>query len=683
MGSAISRGVMVAESVKRKVAGLHQNTLIGSTDISYIWEAPEGSLAPLETTHHVSMITITLSRKELDTSSSGYQSPIPAGQINPSREFSYDGELLPSESGRGINVHGGCDGRGTDKGNVNEVPDDNANRGWGARHGYAGRGRGRGRNQAFQVQGRHNGEIFGVYDKESRLQESGNINGVPDLSVNGISDAGPGYADRGRGRDQAFQGQVTGHSGEIGAANERENRRQESGNINMVADLSVNGGSDARPGYADRARGRGRNQTFQGRGRGYSGEIDGGYGRGNMHGEPVGWDINGVPDLSSNEASHVRPDYAVRGRGRGRGRGRNQTFQGRGRGYSGETGFGFGRGNMHQESGDINGVPDLSINGGLDARPGYVERGSGRGRDQTFQGRGRGYSGEVGGGYGRGNMHEESGNINGVPDLSSNGASHARPGYAVRGRGRGRNQTFQGRGRGYSGETGFGYGRGNMHQESGDINRVPDLSINGGLDARPGYAERGSGQGRDQTFQGRGRGRSDEVGGGCGRGNMHEESGNTNVMPDRTVNRVLNDTHGYAGRGRRRRRTRGFHGRGGFVGGYGNRNTHQEPSGSEEFNGSEASTQEKDVGSSEQNDDSAEQEQHLDNMETPLDVGQLPPSDDNLPCGSISLAFDDLSDADITRIGSACGFVFSGNGIQAVALIRSLEKQRAKVCATW
>lgn len=175
---------------------------------------------------------------------------------------------------------------------------------------------------------------------------------------------------------------------------------------------------------------------------------------------------------------------------------------------------------------------------------------------------------------------------------------------------------------------------------------------------------------------------------------MHQESGNTNGMPDHTVNRVLNDTHGYVGRGRGRGR------RGGFVGGYGNRSMHQEPSGSEEFNGSEASTQEKDVGSSEQNDDSMEQEQHLDNMEseqnddsaeqeqhlvnmeTPLDVSKLPPTNGSLSRASISLAFDDFSDGDITRIGSACGFVFSGNGMQAVALIRSLEKQRAKVCAT-
>uniref|UniRef100_A0A804PCG2 DNA/RNA-binding protein Alba-like domain-containing protein n=1 Tax=Zea mays TaxID=4577 RepID=A0A804PCG2_MAIZE len=72
MGRAINKTVMVVELIKRRIVGLHQNTTTGSTDITDMWEPLEEGLLPLETTRHVSMITITLSKKELDTSSIGY-----------------------------------------------------------------------------------------------------------------------------------------------------------------------------------------------------------------------------------------------------------------------------------------------------------------------------------------------------------------------------------------------------------------------------------------------------------------------------------------------------------------------------------------------------------------------------------------------------------------------------------
>uniref|UniRef100_A0A804PN76 Alba DNA/RNA-binding protein n=1 Tax=Zea mays TaxID=4577 RepID=A0A804PN76_MAIZE len=62
---------MVVELIKRRIVGLHQNTTTGSTDITDMWEPLEEGLLPLETTRHVSMITITLSKKELDKSSIG------------------------------------------------------------------------------------------------------------------------------------------------------------------------------------------------------------------------------------------------------------------------------------------------------------------------------------------------------------------------------------------------------------------------------------------------------------------------------------------------------------------------------------------------------------------------------------------------------------------------------------
>nr|GEW37853.1 ribonuclease P protein subunit p25-like protein [Tanacetum cinerariifolium] len=53
-----------------RILCLHQITSIVSTDITDTWEPLEEGLLPLETTRHVSLITITLS-KELDTSSIG------------------------------------------------------------------------------------------------------------------------------------------------------------------------------------------------------------------------------------------------------------------------------------------------------------------------------------------------------------------------------------------------------------------------------------------------------------------------------------------------------------------------------------------------------------------------------------------------------------------------------------
>ncbi|KAF3788663.1 Ribonuclease P subunit p25-like protein [Nymphaea thermarum] len=90
MGRAINKTVMIAELIKRRIADLHQNTSIGSNDITDVWEPLEEGLLPLETTRHVSMITITLSKNELDTSSPGYQPPLAADQVK--QLTAYDNE---------------------------------------------------------------------------------------------------------------------------------------------------------------------------------------------------------------------------------------------------------------------------------------------------------------------------------------------------------------------------------------------------------------------------------------------------------------------------------------------------------------------------------------------------------------------------------------------------------------
>ncbi|KAA8537931.1 hypothetical protein F0562_027489 [Nyssa sinensis] len=154
MGRAINKTVMIAELIKRRIVGLHQNTLIGSTDITDMWEPLEEGLLPLETTRHVSVVTITLSKEELDTSSAGYQPPIPADQVKPWTEYDYEGEGFPSMRGRGHSGRGR--GRGSNNNGVFEYNGDGG-RGYGGRgRGYRGWGRGYGSGDMQQESGGYN-----------------------------------------------------------------------------------------------------------------------------------------------------------------------------------------------------------------------------------------------------------------------------------------------------------------------------------------------------------------------------------------------------------------------------------------------------------------------------------------------------------------------------------------------
>ncbi|GAB4847700.1 hypothetical protein Ancab_026762 [Ancistrocladus abbreviatus] len=158
MGRAINKTVMIAELVKRRIVGLHENTSIGSMDITDIWEPLEEGLLPLETIRHVSIITITLSKKELDKSSTGYQPPIPADLVKPSNDSDQEEEGLPGTRGRGR----GGQGRGPGRGNYNGTGDYNGT-GWDDGHVYGGRGRGRGRIRNFRGRGRGYGKYSGGY----------------------------------------------------------------------------------------------------------------------------------------------------------------------------------------------------------------------------------------------------------------------------------------------------------------------------------------------------------------------------------------------------------------------------------------------------------------------------------------------------------------------------------------
>ncbi|XP_010920090.1 uncharacterized protein [Elaeis guineensis] len=203
MGRAINKTVMIVELIKRRIVGLHQNTTIGSTDITDTWEPLEEGLLPLETTRHVSMITITLSKKELDKSLVGYQPPLPKDQVKPLAEFDYDGEGSPGARGRGR----GGRGRGRARGN-GTMAADYGDGGWDNRgRGYGRGGWGRGRGRGFRGRGR--GGYGGWNDYQ---QDNGYNNEVPVVNQGRGRGRGRGQ-NQGRGRDSRSNGRVNAVNG--------------------------------------------------------------------------------------------------------------------------------------------------------------------------------------------------------------------------------------------------------------------------------------------------------------------------------------------------------------------------------------------------------------------------------------------------------------------------------------
>ncbi|XP_066334628.1 uncharacterized protein [Miscanthus floridulus] len=151
MGRAINKTVMVVELIKRRVGGLHQNNATESVDITDTWEPLEEGLLPLETTRHVSMITVTLSKKPLDTSSPGYQPPIPAEEVKPAFDYDHE-ESYPTGRGRGRG--GGRRDRGRGMSNGPPPPAYGYNDEWEEEGDYYNRGRGRGRSRGRGGRGR-------------------------------------------------------------------------------------------------------------------------------------------------------------------------------------------------------------------------------------------------------------------------------------------------------------------------------------------------------------------------------------------------------------------------------------------------------------------------------------------------------------------------------------------------
>merc|ERR1719201_3266277 len=109
-GNALTKAVTAAEVIKRRFAGLHQITNLGSTEIVDEYEPLEEGLDKVVDTRSVSFVEITLSKEPLDTSDKGYQPPIDESLV---KEF--DPEQMQRSRGRGRGKGKGK-GKGKDDG---------------------------------------------------------------------------------------------------------------------------------------------------------------------------------------------------------------------------------------------------------------------------------------------------------------------------------------------------------------------------------------------------------------------------------------------------------------------------------------------------------------------------------------------------------------------------------------
>ncbi|KAG6505370.1 hypothetical protein ZIOFF_037726 [Zingiber officinale] len=140
MGQAISKAVAIAEIIKKRMPGLYQETQISSVSITDVWEPIEEGLVPLEMTRHVSMISISLSTRELNKNSPGYQAPSHLEQPRHQQRYQQRQLSQPQQQLQSNQAQG-------------QLSEDS----------YAQRGRGRGRSRG-RGWGRGYGGGYGGYD---------------------------------------------------------------------------------------------------------------------------------------------------------------------------------------------------------------------------------------------------------------------------------------------------------------------------------------------------------------------------------------------------------------------------------------------------------------------------------------------------------------------------------------
>ncbi|XP_064982449.1 uncharacterized protein LOC103998540 isoform X3 [Musa acuminata AAA Group] len=167
--------------LQRRIVDLHQNTAIGSADITDTWEPLEEGLLL-------------------------FQPPLPKDEVKPLGEFGYGGEGSPMSRGRG---HGGR-GRGRAYGNYDG--DDTADYGDGSwdnkGRGYSRGGYFRGRGRGFRGKGGYGGQP----DFQQETNGNDNEGSIP---VRGRGRGRGRGQTRGWGRNSQLNGLI--HAGAVGA----------------------------------------------------------------------------------------------------------------------------------------------------------------------------------------------------------------------------------------------------------------------------------------------------------------------------------------------------------------------------------------------------------------------------------------------------------------------------------
>jgi len=99
MSNAMESAVKLAELIKHRVKTLYQTTEISNTEIVDEYEPLEEGLDHLKFNRYVTMITIILSKNQLDRKHHGYQDPIPESEVQEFDDRAL-GERRPAGRGR-------------------------------------------------------------------------------------------------------------------------------------------------------------------------------------------------------------------------------------------------------------------------------------------------------------------------------------------------------------------------------------------------------------------------------------------------------------------------------------------------------------------------------------------------------------------------------------------------------
>ncbi|KAL6502949.1 hypothetical protein OROHE_024117 [Orobanche hederae] len=279
MGQAISKTVAIAEFIKRRVPRLHQDTAISSVSITDTFEPIEEGLQTVEQTRHVSMISITLSTKELDKNSPGYQAPSNVDQSRQQYIYQPQQHHQPPRQSREVYNSGNGDTYGRGRG--------------------SGRGRGQGWNRGGYSNYQENGGYSGGYS-------GGNGGGYSG-----------GYS---RGNGRGYSGGYSGGNGRGGYSGGNGRGGYSGGNGGGYSGGYSGGNGGGYSGGYSAGNGGGYSGGYSGgNGRGYYGGYSGGNGGGYSGGYP-NWSRGGE-----------RGGWGYRGDGYGRGRGGLGFGRGRGR----------------------------------------------------------------------------------------------------------------------------------------------------------------------------------------------------------------------------------------------------------------------------------------------------------------------------------------------------------------